>query len=48
MLLWFGLTLGILMAAFGFATYSSIKGTVIPLTHGPQNDPTAIIHYIRA
>ena len=32
MLLWFGLTLGILMTAFGFTTYSSIKGTVIPLT----------------
>jgi sigma-B regulation protein RsbU (phosphoserine phosphatase) len=32
MLIWFGLTLGILMTAFGFTTYSSIKGTVIPLT----------------
>jgi phosphoserine phosphatase RsbU/P len=32
MLLWFGLTLGVLMTAFGFMTYSSIKGTVIPLT----------------
>jgi sigma-B regulation protein RsbU (phosphoserine phosphatase) len=32
MLVWFGLTLGILMTAFGFTTYSSIKGTVIPLT----------------
>jgi phosphoserine phosphatase RsbU/P len=32
MLMWFGLTLGVLMTAFGFITYSSIKGTVIPLT----------------
>jgi sigma-B regulation protein RsbU (phosphoserine phosphatase) len=32
MLIWFGLTLGILMTAFGITTYSSIKGTVIPLT----------------
>jgi len=30
--MWFGLTLGVLMTAFGFITYSSIKGTVIPLT----------------
>lgn len=32
MLIWFGLTLGVLMTAFGFITYSSIKGSVIPLT----------------
>jgi len=32
MLMWFGLTLGVLMTVFGFITYSSIKGTVIPLT----------------
>lgn len=32
MLIWFGLTLGVLMTVFGFMTYSSIKGTVIPLT----------------
>ena len=32
MLMWFGLTLGVLMTVFGFTTYSSIKGTVIPLT----------------
>lgn len=32
MLIWFGLALGIPMTIFGFITYSSIKGTVIPLT----------------
>lgn len=32
MLLWFALTLGVLMTAFAFTTYESIKGTVIPLT----------------
>ena len=32
MLIWFGVTLGILMVAFGVITYSNIKGTVIPLT----------------
>jgi sigma-B regulation protein RsbU (phosphoserine phosphatase) len=32
MLMWFGVTLGLLLTVFGFTTYSSIKGTVIPLT----------------
>ena len=32
MLIWFGLTLGILMTLFGFITYTSIKRTVLPLT----------------
>ena len=32
MLLWFGGTLGLLMALLGFITYSSIKSTIIPLT----------------
>ena len=32
MLIWFGLTLGTLMTAFGFLTYTSIRGTVLPLT----------------
>lgn len=32
MLVWFGVTLGLLMAVFGVLTYSSISGTVLPLT----------------
>lgn len=32
MLIWFGVTLGILMIVFGFITYSNIKGTVTQLT----------------
>lgn len=32
MLIWFGLTLGLLMTGFGFTIYSSVEGTVVPLT----------------
>lgn len=32
MLIWFGLTLGLLMTGFGFTIYSNVEGTVVPLT----------------
>ena len=38
MLMWFGLTLGVLMIFVGVTTYAHIKDTVIPLTRGSLID----------